>query len=279
MSDSGRAARSLGAESQGEAPGRGRLNGRRLLVVGGGQRVVDPATDPVGNGRAMCLLFAREGASVAVADMNLASAKETVVLIAAEAGEAFPIEADISRPAEVSRMLDEALEGLGALDGLVLNVGIGVGALGLAGATPEDWDRVLAVNLRGPMLCCQAALPLLEDGSPIVFISSIASLVAGSRLPAYDASKAALAGLMRHVALEGATRGIRANIIAPGLVDTPLGRLATQGRPSRAGARTPFGRQATAWEIAYAALFLVSGESAYVTAQTLAVDGGITGIS
>ena len=101
----------------------------------------------------------------------------------------------------------------------------------------------------------------------------------GSRLPAYDASKAALAGLMRHVALEGAPRGIRANIVAPGLVDTPLGRLATQGRPSRAGTRTPFGRQATAWEIAYAALFFLSGESVYVTAQILAVDAGITGIS
>jgi NAD(P)-dependent dehydrogenase (short-subunit alcohol dehydrogenase family) len=84
---------------------------------------------------------------------------------------------------------------------------------------------------------------------------------------------------MRHVALEGAPRGVRANIVAPGLVDTPLGRLTTQGRPSRGRTRTPFGRQATAWEIAYAALFLISDESVYVTAQTLAVDSGLTGIS
>jgi NAD(P)-dependent dehydrogenase (short-subunit alcohol dehydrogenase family) len=267
------------AESRGEAPGRNRLAGRRILVVGGGQRVVDAETDPVGNGRAMSLLFAREGARVAVADMNLGSAQETVDMIVREDGKALPLQADISRPADVERMIVEAEDALGGIDGMVLNVGVGVGALGLAGTTPESWDKTLEVNLRGPMLCCQAALPRLESGSSIVFISSIAGLVAGSRLPAYDASKAALAGLMRHVALEGAPRGIRANIVAPGLVDTPLGRLATQGRPSRGAARTPFGRQATAWEIAYAALFFMSEESVYVTAQILAVDSGITGIS
>ena len=279
MTDTERRVRPPSPESLGEAPGRGRLVGRRILVVGGGQRVLDPATDPIGNGRAMSLLFAREGANVAVADMNLASARQTVDRIKADGGSAFAIESDISQPEDVERMVSEAVNGLGSLDGLVLNVGIGVGDMNLAGATTDDWDRVLTVNLRGPMLCCKAALPQLEDGASIVLISSIAGLVAGSRLPAYDASKAALAGLMRHVALEGAPSGIRANIVAPGLVDTPLGRLATQGRPSRAGTRTPFGRQATAWEIAYAGLFFLSDESVYVTAQILAVDAGITGIS
>ncbi|MBX3504085.1 MAG: SDR family oxidoreductase [Parvibaculum sp.] len=269
----------LPPESAGTAPGRGRLKGRNILIVGGGQRVLDAATDPVGNGRAMSLLFARECAAVAVADMNRASAEETVALIGKEGGKAHAIGADISKPADIERMIAEAEGALGAIDGLVLNVGIGVGGLGLEGATPEDWDKVLGVNLRGPMLCCKAALPKLADGSPIVFISSIAGLVAGSRLPAYDASKAALGGLMRHVAMEGARRGIRANIVAPGLVDTPLGRLATQGRPSRGRTPVPFGRQATGWEIAYAALFLVSDESVYITAQTLAVDSGMTGIS
>ncbi|MEQ9152285.1 MAG: SDR family oxidoreductase [Parvibaculum sp.] len=269
----------LPPESEGTAPGRGRLKGRRILVVGGGQRVLDAATDPVGNGRAMSLLFAREGAEVAVADMNLKSAEETVAQIVKAGGRAHAIEADISKPADIEAMIGEAETALGTLDGLVLNVGIGIGGLGLQGAQPDDWDKVLAVNLRGPMLCCKAALPRLADGSPIVFISSIAGLVAGSRLPAYDASKAALGGLMRHVALEGSRRGIRANIVAPGLVDTPLGRVATQGRPSRGRTPVPFGRQATGWEIAYAALFLVSDESVYITAQTLAVDSGMTGIS
>jgi NAD(P)-dependent dehydrogenase (short-subunit alcohol dehydrogenase family) len=267
------------AESEGRAPGRGRLTGRRILIVGGGQQVVDAATDPVGNGRAMSILFAREGARVAVADRSREAAEATCALIRAEGGEALVIEADIAREADVARMVEEAAAGLGGLDGLVLNVGIGVGGLGLAAVRSEDWDRVLAVNLRGPMLCCREALPRLENGASIVFISSIAGLVAGSRLPAYDASKAALGGLMRHVALEGGRRGIRANIVAPGLVDTPLGRRATQGRPSRGRTPVPFGRQATGWEIAYAALFLTSGESVYITAQTLAVDSGMTGIS
>jgi NAD(P)-dependent dehydrogenase (short-subunit alcohol dehydrogenase family) len=266
------------AESQGEAPGRGRLTGRRVLVVGGGQRVFDAATDPIGNGRAMCLLFAREGAHVAVADKNGASARETVALVEKEGGRALAIEADIASEADVQRMVAEAKRGLGGIDGLVLNVGVGVGALGLADTKLEDWDQTLAINLRGPMLCCKAALPVLDDGSAIVFISSVAGLRSGSQLPAYDASKAALGGLMRHVAREGARRGIRANVVCPGLVDTPLGRLATAGRPSRAKSAIPFGRQATGWEIAYAALFFISDESVYVTAQLLAVDAGVSGM-
>ncbi len=266
------------AESLGEAPGRARLAGRRVLVVGGGQRVFDAATDPIGNGRAMCRLFAREGAHVAVADKNRASAEETVALIAKEGARAFGLAADITSEDDVQRMIDEAARGLGGLDGLVLNVGVGVGALGLANTKVEEWDQTLAVNLRGPMLCCKAALPVLADGSPIVFISSIAGLTSGSQLAAYDSSKAALEGLMRFVAREGSPRGIRANVVCPGLVDTPLGRVASAGRPSRARSTIPFGRQATGWEIAYAALFFISDESVYVTAQVLAVDAGITGL-
>ena len=267
------------AESLGQAPARGRLKGRKILVVGGGQRIVNAETDPVGNGRAMSLLFAREGAQVAVADMNLTSADETVAKIKGEGGTGFSIKADISKPADIIAMIAKAEEKLGQLDGLVLNVGVGVGALGLNGANADDWDKALAINLRGPMLICKEALPKLAEGSSIIFISSIAGMVAGSRLPSYDASKAALGGLMRHVAMEGTRRGIRANIIAPGLVDTPLGRLATQGRPSRGRSPTPFGRHATGWEVAYAALFFMSDEAVYVNAQTLAVDSGMTGIS
>lgn len=271
--------RPLSAESLGQAPGRGRLTGRGILVVGGGQQVVDAATDPVGNGRAMALLFAREGAHVAVADRSAEAGQATVDMILAEGGNASLIQADISREDDIVRMVGTAVEDLGGLDGLVLNVGIGVGGLGLGSVKADEWDAVLGVNLRGPMLCCREALPVLAEGSSIIFISSIAGLVAGSRLPAYDASKAALGGLMRHVALEGSRKGVRANIIAPGLVDTPLGRRATQGRPSRGTAPQFFGRQATGWEIAYAALFFMSDESVYVTGQILAVDSGLTGIS
>ena len=268
-------ARPLSPESRGEAPGRGRLAGKRVLVVGAGQRIVDAASDPVGNGRAMAMLFAREGARVACADRSRTAAAATAALVG---DGALVIEADIADPADVTRMIEEAVAGLGGLDALALNVGVGVGALGLEGATPDDWDKTLAINLRGPMLCCRAALPKLSDDGAIVFISSIAGLKPGSRLPAYDASKSALHALMRHVALEGARRGVRANVVCPGLMDTPLGRMATQGRPSRGRTPTPLGRQGTGWETAYAALFLISGESAYVNGQILAVDGGMTGI-
>jgi NAD(P)-dependent dehydrogenase (short-subunit alcohol dehydrogenase family) len=278
MPDEPRAPRPPSAESRGEAPGRSRLAGRRILVVGGGQRTFDAATDPVGNGRAMSLLFAREGAHVAVADRRRESAEETVRLIGAEGGRAVAIEADIAVEADVARMVAEAERTLGGLDGLVLNVGIGVGALGLAGVTVAAWDETVAVNLRGPLLCCREAVPRMAPGSPVVFISSIAGLRPGSGLVAYDASKAALAGLMRHVALEGSRRGIRANVVCPGLVDTPLGRAASAGRPSRGRTPVPFGRQATAWEVAYAVLFFVSDESVYVTGQVLAVDGGLTAL-
>ncbi|MHC1942938.1 SDR family oxidoreductase [Bradyrhizobium sp. UFLA06-06] len=269
--------RPLSAESSGTAPGRGRLNGRRILVVGGGQRVFDAATDPIGNGRAMSLLFAREGAHVAVADLNRTSAVDTVARIAADGGRAFAIAADVTKEADVIKMVDEAHRTMGGLDGMVLNIGT-FGKTGLDNVSAEEWNRIYDVNVRGPMLCCRAAVPKFEDGGSIVFISSIAALKAGSQMAVYDSSKAALGGLMRNIAHAGARRGIRANLVYPGLVDTPNGREAGAGRPSRGKGHIPFGRQATAWEIAYAVLFFMSDESVYVTAQTLAVDSGLSGL-
>lgn len=269
--------RAPSAASLGQSPGRGRLAGRRVLVVGGGQRVFDAATDPIGNGRAVSILAAREGARVAVADYDLASARETVRRVTDEGGHAFAIQADITSEDDVRRMIDAAASGLGGLDGLVLNVGITC-QTGLHGFTLDEWDRVLDTNLRGPMLCCRHGLDRMEDGASILFVSSIAAKRAGSQLVPYDASKAGLAGLARHVAMEGTRRGIRVNTVMPGLIDTPLGRLTTAGRPERGAVAGPFGRHATAWEVAYAILFFLSDESVYITAQTLAVDAGITGL-
>jgi NAD(P)-dependent dehydrogenase (short-subunit alcohol dehydrogenase family) len=135
--------------------------------------------------------------------------------------------------------------------------------------TADAWDHVFAVNLRSHMLACRTALPLLRPGSSIVFISSTASIRPGTQIPSYDASKAALAALCRHVALEGEALGIRANVLAPGPIDTPLGRAASRSRPARANQRLPFGREGTAWEVAYATLFLLSHESSCITALQL----------
>jgi NAD(P)-dependent dehydrogenase (short-subunit alcohol dehydrogenase family) len=265
------------AESLGEAPGRGRLKGRRILIVGGGQRVFDAATDPIGNGRAMSVLCAREGAKVAVADINRTSAEQTAKRITDEGGQGFAIAADATSESDVRRMVQEARRVMGGLDGMVLNIGT-FGKTGLDNVSTEEWNRIYDVNVRGPMLCCRAAMPQFENGGAIVFISSIAALKAGSQMAVYESSKAALGGLMRNIAHLGARRGIRANLVYPGLVDTPNGREAGAGRPNRGKGHIPFGRQATAWEIAYAVLFFLSDESVYVTAQTLAVDSGLSGM-
>ncbi len=266
----------LTAEARGEAPGRGRLTGRRILVVGAGQQDYGLEDPPIGNGRAMSRLFAREGAAVALADIDEASVAETARLVEAEGAAAVSILADAGEPADVERMVVEAHAGLGGLDGVVANVGI-VGGRGLQETTPEDWDRVFSVNVRSHYLTARHALELMPDGASMVLVSSIAGRMPGNPFVTYHTTKSALEGLCLWLAKEGARRHIRVNLLIPGLIDTSLGRMAGRADPKRAaaGEHTPLGRSGTAWEIAYAATFLLSGESSYMTGQSLVIDGGV----
>jgi NAD(P)-dependent dehydrogenase (short-subunit alcohol dehydrogenase family) len=256
-----------------------RLEGRRVLIVGAGTRPSPEPDAPPGNGRAISLLAAREGAIVACADRDAEAASTTADQIDAGGGRAAAVVADAADPEQCAAMVSEATDAMGGIDGLVLNVGIGLGA-GLAGTSPEEWDLVMGVNVRAHFLACRAALPEMAEDSSIVFIGSAAGLRPGSGSPSYDSSKAALFGLCRHVGREGAPRRIRANVIVPGLIDTPMGRGASarSAARDRIAARVPLGRQGTPWEIAGAAVFLLSGEASYITGQSLVVDGGLTAL-
>ncbi|OKO74272.1 SDR family NAD(P)-dependent oxidoreductase [Bradyrhizobium sp. AS23.2] len=263
---------SIHPETLGKAPAHGRLKGRRILVVGGGQRKVIDENPPIGNGRAISLLFAREGAAIACLDAVKEAAEDTCAQIKAEGGTAFPDVADVADAYAIGPALERCAKQLGGLDGLVLNAGISRAFL-LENQTPELWDEVFAVNVRSHMLFAQKALNILAAGSAIILMSSLASQRAGGRNPAYESSKAAQLALGRAIARAGEPKGIRCNVIAPGFIDTPMGRDASRKRADRA-LTVPFGRQGTGWEVAYAALYLMSNESSYVNAQTLFLDGG-----
>lgn len=268
--------RALAPESLGQAPGRGRLDGRRILVVGAGTRLSDDPEAPPGNGRAIAQLAAREGAQVACFDLVPEAVEATAEGIRAAGGTAVALTGDASDDGDCQAAVAATVEAFGGLDGVVLNVGI-AGGVGVTETTPEQWDAAFAVNVRGHFQVLRAALPVMERGASIVFISSTAA-IAPSFVASYDASKAAVEGLARHVASANAAAGIRANVVAPGAVDTPLGRFYAEqsGLESLDDLGLPMGRAGTAWEVAYAAIFLLSNEAAYVTGHTLTVDGGFS---
>lgn len=257
-------------------PSAGRLAGRKVLVVGAGQREIDDPRPPVGNGRAISMLFAHEGATLTCVDVNPAALATTCELVREAGGTAYAEVADVADAEAIPRVVQAASDRMGGLDGLVMVVGVATG-LPLDLQNAEAWDREHAVNVRACMLFGQQALRHMTPGGSIVLLSSIAALRNSSRNPAYETTKAAQVSLARSIAMAGQPKGVRCNSLLPGLMDTPMGRAATKKRADRLALPLPFGRQGTGWEVAHAALFLVSNESSYVNAHALVVDGGLTG--
>jgi NAD(P)-dependent dehydrogenase (short-subunit alcohol dehydrogenase family) len=257
-----------------------RLTGKVAVVVGAGQT----PGDTIGNGRAISVLFAREGAEVLCVDRRLDSAEETCALVAAKGGVAHPFQADITVDADNDAIVAAALERWGRIDILVNNVGIGTGDDASYRIAADAFDRIHEVNLKGPWRTCKAVLPVLREqrtGS-IVNVSSIAA-VCSSPLLAYKTSKAALNAMTQQMAIENAKRGVRVNAVMPGLMDTPMaieGIAAGFGvdkdelRASRSKVVPLRQQQGTAWDVAYAVLYLASDEANFVTGVLLPVDGG-----
>lgn len=257
-----------------------RLGGNAALVVGGGQT----PGETIGNGRAIATLFARHGASVVVVDRELDRAEATVADIVAEGGEAVAVEGDVTRSADCKAMVEATTTAFGALDILVNNVGIGGNDGGPVSLEEDVWDRIQEVNLKAMYLSCKHALPVMraQGSGSIVNISSIAATCSTGML-AYKTSKAGVNALTHAVAMGNARHGIRVNGIMPGLMDTPMAVDAAAEAigvdraevAARRDAQVPLGgRQGTAWDVAHAAVYLASDEARFVTAVTIAVDGG-----
>ena len=258
-----------------------RLEGKIAIVVGAGQ---SPG-EGIGNGRATTLRFVQEGAKVLAVDRSLASAEETAAM-ASGPGECAPFAADVTREETLAAMIAEARRRWGRIDILHNNVGVSIagGDKPLLELSEEAFDRVCAINLRGTIMACKHAIPVMREqrAGAIVNISSVAAFE-NYPLVAYKATKAAMVAFTRQVSIENAAYGIRANVILPGLMDTPMAvdtraRASNQSRAEVAAerdARVPLrGCMGTAWDVANAALFLASDEANFITGAALPVDGG-----
>jgi len=257
------------------------LENRIAIVVGGGQ--TPGAT--IGNGRATALTMAREGARVWVADHRLDSAEETVAMIEAEGGTARAGHVDVTDEASLAAMIADCLRTWDRIDVLHNNVGVSLagGDAPIEDITGEAFDRIMAINLRGMVLACKHVLPSMRAQRRGVIIN-ISSMAAWGSYPyvAYKTSKAGVIALTEQLAAANARYGIRANVILPGLMNTPMAiesRVAA-GKPrveviAERDARVPLGaKMGTAWDVAHAATFLASDKAQFITGVALPVDGG-----
>ncbi len=262
----------------------GRLAGKTAIIVGAGQT----PGETIGNGRAMAVLFAREGATVMCVDRRLDSAQETVRMIADESApdtgrKAFAFEADVTNGPDCAAIAREGVVRLKQIDILVNNVGTGRGDAPPHAIEEDAWDRIMNVNLKSMAMTIRHVLPVMrqQKSGAILNISSLAA-IAGHHMVTYEVSKMAVNRLTTVVASGNAKHGVRCNVIMPGLMDTPMamtgiaaasGKSAEQLRAER-NARVPMGHMGTAWDTANAALFLCSDEARFITGAVLPVDGG-----
>jgi NAD(P)-dependent dehydrogenase (short-subunit alcohol dehydrogenase family) len=259
-----------------------RLKAKIAIVVGAGQ---GPG-EGMGNGRATALRFAQEGAKVLAVDRKLASAQETVAMIAKEGGQAAAFEADVTKEKTLVSMIAEAINRWSRIDILHNNVGVSIagGDASPTEITEEAFDRIAAINLRGTIMATKHVLPIMrqQHAGVIINISSVAALESYPYV-AYKATKAGMIAFTQQVAIQNAQYGIRANVILPGLMDTPMAvdtRARASGKPraqvaAERDAKVPLRhRMGTAWDVANAALFLASDEANFITGVALPVDGG-----
>ena len=268
--------------------GRGRMAGKAILAVGGGS--VLPGW---GNGKAAAVLYAVEGGKVCVVDQKLEAAEETAAIIEKAGGTAIALAGNVTREADVAKVVQACMKAFGRIDVLHNNVGGQGTGRGLDNITLDDWNETMATNITSAMLTCREVVPhmLAQGGGAIVNVSSIASQ-RHLNVPTavYSAGKGAINAFTQNIALQLAGKGVRANCVLPGYIDTPFIRRPVKGKPNYvykgfntaeeyAEARNrsiPMGRMGTGWDVAYASLFLASDEAAYVTGTTLVVDGGVT---
>jgi len=260
------------------------MEGKKALVVGAGQ----PPHEVVGNGRAISLMLAREGAEVCAVDREKDRADATSEQIVAEGGRAHALVADITEPDDCAALVREAHATMGRIDALVNVVGGSYGDTNAVELDLDGWQLVMDLNLRGTWLTCRAAVPIMQEqgGGAITNISSVGSRT-GGRFFAYSVSKAGVNALTHFLAVQYAPFGVRCNVVLPSWILTPHameglvrgGVAADEGAVAERGRRSvPLGRMGTAWDVANAVLFLSSDESSFITGLEMPVDGGTLSI-